>query len=68
MQICRTAGWLVVLAALMSAVPAWAASKPKLVVLVVIDQGRYDYPLERPTGYGPPPGGSKGYHTNGLNC
>ena len=63
MQICRTSGWLVVLATLMSAVPTWAASKPKLVVLVVIDQGRYDYPLERPTGYGPPPGGSKGYQT-----
>ncbi|HIE01286.1 MAG TPA: hypothetical protein EYP59_13520 [Thiotrichaceae bacterium] len=50
-------------AMLASAMPALAASKPKLVVMVVIDQGRYDYPLKRPTGYGPPPGGSAGYQT-----
>lgn len=50
-----------VLATLVLATPTLAANKPKLVVMIVVDQGRHDYPLPRPDGYGKPPGGSKGY-------
>ena len=50
-----------VLATWVFATPTLAANKPKLVVMIVVDQGRHDYPLPRPDGYGKPPGGSQGY-------
>jgi len=52
----------VVLVTFMFIAPVFAAP-PKLVVMIIIDQGRHDYPLPRPDGYGKPPAGSTGYQT-----
>jgi len=66
----RNRKWVfAVLAAWVFATPALAADKPKLVVMFNIDQGRSDYPLPRPDGYGEPPrsgGAYRAFFTEGI--